>query len=352
MKINIQRLLAFSLFLVAASCSKNDVTTPTVHPGAYSNGFFVVNEGSYGAESGSLSFYGYGADTLMQNVFEKANDSNSITTNMQATLEYGTVYNHNLYLAVKAGGDLIKTDESTLKEAGRISGKDWRAFVGIDNANGLVSTATGVYKIDLASFSLGTQIAAIPIAETAEMYNATNNVFVASPTGTYILKKTDWSLTKSFSDVNQGFVSLPNGKIVGGNAMGLVLINPTTFDTTHANAATAPSYNEWGFTPSSITASTKSNTVYFASDGNKIFRYIDGDKSSLSAPFITLPSNHYFYGAAVRYDKTTDQLIVIATGSTWGDNNNALYFYDATSGALKKTISYTHYYFPALIVFH
>lgn len=63
--------LLVSLFFTA--CSKDDqkdIIEP-ITPGKYADGFFIINEGWFGHENGSVNFYKYGEDTIRTNVFKK-----------------------------------------------------------------------------------------------------------------------------------------------------------------------------------------------------------------------------------------------------------------------------------------
>lgn len=223
--------------------------------------------------------------------------------------------------------------------------------MGINDTLGLVSTSEGVYRLNTSTHALGNNISAIPSSEIGEMVNTDNYIFAASSAGTYIVKKSDWSLSKTYTSVLQGFATLPNGKIVGETASGIITINASTLDTASITLPSAPLYNEYSWTPSSITASTKENAVFVATSDNKIYKYTDGNTSSISSAFITLPDGKYFYGCGVRYDKSTNQIIAIAVSPQYG-SNNYLYFYNASTGNLENTIEYSGYYFPSTIVFH
>ena len=83
-------------------------------------------------------------------------------------------------------------------------------------------------------------------------------------------------------------------------------------------------------------------------------RYVVGDSASLQSPFINLPTGQEFYGSTPRYDASTNELVATGVQSGFGDNFsfNSLYFFDAGTGTLKKTIKYQNFYFPALVVFN
>ncbi len=65
---NFKQLLVAALLLTTGlySCKKDNADDPEIDPAAakYENGFFVIGEGSYGQNAGTINFYGYGDDTL------------------------------------------------------------------------------------------------------------------------------------------------------------------------------------------------------------------------------------------------------------------------------------------------
>lgn len=128
---NLFKLFLLGGMITMVSCSKSDSNNneETTNDGPYKNGFFVVNEGSYNATFGDLNYYSYDSSKLKYAVFDTANGT-TIPSDITTTLQFGTIYNHNIYLAVKAsygtttGADFVVADESTLKEKYRITSKD------------------------------------------------------------------------------------------------------------------------------------------------------------------------------------------------------------------------------------
>ncbi len=85
-----------------------------------------------------------------------------------------------------------------------------------------------------------------------------------------------------------------------------------------------------------------------------MYKYIAGNSASLQTPFATIPAGKEFYGAGVGYSAASNELVVTAIQSGYGDNYkyNSLYFYDAANASLKKTVTYEYFYFPALMIFN
>ncbi len=71
-------------------------------------------------------------------------------------LNTAPVHNGKLYLVSKQG-PLVVTDAKSLVETGRITTMpaNGRAFMGLDNTNGLISTSDGIYPLNLSTLAVG-----------------------------------------------------------------------------------------------------------------------------------------------------------------------------------------------------
>lgn len=343
------------------SCKKdNDNKKTPVVPGKYDNGFFILNEDWYKNASGSVSFFDYAKGTITDSVFSKENTGKTFDPNT-SELESGTIYNGKFYLLTKSGGPLVVADASTLKETGRIaaaSTNDFRQFIGINNNTGLVSAGDGIYPINLSTVALGTKINSVS-GEIGDMVKAGNYIFVLSANdGLDILNASDYSLAKNIPGMTVGFAVTPDGSVWVAGTTSLDKINPTNLAVTAVTVSFTVN-STWGaWHPGSITASTKDNTVFLAnneqySGGTTIYRYTDGNSSSVSAPFITIASGKELYGKGLAYSATNNQLIVNTVESGYGTHYavNDLDFYDVSSGALVKDIPFSGYFFPATYIF-
>jgi len=324
--------------------------------GKYENGFYIVNEGWFGRGTGTVSFYRYDTNQLEDSVFVKENPDKNLEP-ASATLDFGTIYKEKLYLVTKAGGPVVVADAYSMKELKRIpaqGGNDWRAFVGIDDTRGLLSSQKGLYVVDLNSLEVGTQISGIS-GQVGDMIKAGNYIFVLSQTqGLVILSASTYAVIKKIAGMQVGFARTKDGAVWVAGGTKLNRIDPATLEVTPIDVPFTV-YGSWGaWHPGSITASSNDNTVYLAkngswSGGKEIYRY-NGTATSLQSPFITLPEGRALYGAGLGFDARLDRVVVTTVKS--GYNFNDLYFYDPQTGAEKKNISYTGYYFPAVPVFH
>jgi hypothetical protein len=329
--------------------------------GKYENGFFIVNEGWFGHGTGNVNFFRYNTHTLEDSIFTKENPDKNLEP-LSSTLEFGAIYNDRFYLLSKSGGPLVVTDAHSFKEIKRIAGSsthNWRAFVGIDNQRGLVSTAKGVFPIDLNSLEIGTQISGIN-GQVGDLIKAGNYVFILSQTdGVVIINASDYTIVKKIPSMQVGLAQTKDGAIWSAGGKVLSRIDAKSLEVTQI-AVPFTVYGTWGtWHAGSITASNLDNSVYFAknsswgSSGKEIYKY-NGDLSSLEAPFISLPTGKELIGTGLRFDKYLNQLVVITVKSGYGVNyaENDIYFYHSQTGAQISNYNYSGYYFPAIPVFH
>ena len=152
-----------------------------------------------------------------------------------------------------------------------------------------------------------------------------------------------------------------DGNIWAADGNALVRINPVSFETwTRSLPSGCRVADTWGaWNAGSLCAAYKSNLLYFADESkNKVVRYnIDTDE--LNASFFTLPDQdgeyvQMFYGAGLRVDPQTDNVVVTSTESGYLSHymNNWIHIVDGTNGELLNTLLPEKYYwFPAMPVF-
>jgi len=348
---NLRSWLLAGVVLAAASCKNDDTVAPP--PGKYDNGFYIVSEGNFGTAAGDINYYDYDKDSIYKYVYSAENPGKKLGTS-STTMEFGTVYNGKLYLVGKYDGPFVAVDAATLKETGRVDslpGHDGRAFVGVDDNRGLLSTAVGLYPVTLSGLTLGTKISSVD-GEVKDMIKSGNYIFVMSAKdGIVALNANDYSLAKKLGTAVSGFVQSKDGNVWAASATQLKKINAATLAVDSITTGFPVYFNEWTYTNSSIVASTTDNAIFIISGTNKVYRYT-GDAASLGTPFITLPAGQYFYGKGIGYDKTKNYLILNSNTNVYGaDANNTIYIHNATTGALQHSKTYEGYYFPGMAVF-
>ncbi|TWV99570.1 DUF5074 domain-containing protein [Chitinophaga pinensis] len=347
---NLRLWLLGGLLMAAASCKKDD---DVVIPTKYGTGFLMITEGNYGKNAGDLNYYNYDTDSVSAGVYSAENPGKTLGPNT-STMEFGTVYNNRIYLVGKYGAPFVALDANTLKELNRVDalpGGDGRAFVGVDETRGLLSTSTGVFPVNLNNLSLGTAIAGVT-GEVTDMFKAGSHIFILSVTdGIVVLNANDYSVAKKLGTAVSGFVQSMDGNVWAASKTQLKKINATALSVDSITTNFQVYYNEFTYTNSSMVSSPAENAIYLISGTNKVYKYIPGQASSLNTPFITLPAGQYFYGKGIWFDRTRNILVLNSNTNQYGaDINNQLYLHSATSGALLNSTTYKGYFFPGMII--
>lgn len=366
-QFNFKQLLIGALLLTTAlySCKKDRVeenlqVNPVV--GKYENGFFVIGEGSYAQNSGAVSFYRYGDDTLNIRAYEKENPGKILSnTAKTSTLQFASVINGSIYLMCKVNGPIVKINEYTLKEEARYvqEASNWRSIIQVEGNRGLVSANDGVYQIDLNSLTVQNKLTSVGALNTGDMWKKDGYVYLLQSNGAKIVSSGNYSLVKSFSNISRGFAQTPNGKVWASTGSRLIAID-NNLDT--AGVALPVAIGTFGLdAPTRITASTKENAVFYHS-GKAIYKYVDGNPTSLAQPFITIAEDPFMVYGAIRYDKNKDYIVVNGIqGYGAASTVNYLLIYNASTGALVKRVKYggdgvttdfTKIFFNDLTIFH
>ncbi|NSL89821.1 DUF5074 domain-containing protein [Chitinophaga sp. Mgbs1] len=325
--------------------------------GKYDNGFYLVNEGWFTHEPGSVSFYRNGADTIYKNVYDRENPGKTIGN----STDFGAIYNGKMYLVSKQGAFVV-TDAYSMKETGRIDNlpADGRAFCGIDNNRGLISTADGIYPLNLQTLAIGTKIPGIS-GQVGTMLKAGNYIFAMSQdAGIVVLNASNYAIVKTLMKADVGLARTADGTIWAGIGKQLIAIDPLGLTTTTV-AVPFDLYGAWGaWNATMITASTTENAVWIAktnawgAGGREIYKYLAGNPASLQTPFVTLPADRELYGAGFRYNPGNNTIIATSVEPGYGSHysKNTMFIYNAFTGATVKAVPYEGYFFPAIPVFN
>lgn len=372
-----QLLLVVAIFtFLFTGCQKDanellNPIDPEVEAGKYENGFFLIHEGWFGHGTGSVSFYDYNTGKITDSVFQKENPGKDFEPK-SSTVQYGTIFNGNLYVVSKLNGPVVVADAKTLKEVGRIptkQGNDWRAFTGIDKNTGLLSSNDGIYIVNLKNMTTNLKLTGTS-GQVGDLLKTDKHIFALSQKeGGVIYNVEDYAIAERIKDVTIGFVQTPNKKVWYTTNEYLVSLDPETFkaDSVELPFTSATTWFNWYSSP--IIASSSEDAIYILKapgfgGGKELYKYVDGDASSLEKPFITTPEKQSFYKKNLGYDKNLDQIITTTVQDGYGANYavNNMYFYDAKTGDLQKTIPFNKvkdaegndisYYFTAMPVFH
>lgn len=182
MKIMKSILCALALLTIAAISSCDNDPAPDLAAGA--NGFYVVNEGAFGNNNGSISFYDRDKDEMINDIFQSKNGRSLGDQTQSMTLHEGKGY-----IVVQGSSKLEVIDLSNNASVKTITDgiESPRYFVGISETKGYLSDwgsdgVTGTVKvIDLATLEV---TKSIPVGHGANtMLRVGNRLYVANAGG-------------------------------------------------------------------------------------------------------------------------------------------------------------------------
>ena len=318
----------------------------------FSKGFFIVNEGQFGKSGGVINFYNSLTNKVDTNLFVKINPGKDLGN----TTQFATIYNEQMYIVSKQG-DFVTANPNTLIETGRIknfnkTAADGHAFCGITEELGLVSTTKGIFKLNLNPLSLGDKIEGIT-GKVGELLQYREHVYAVGNNKIYVINTATWELEKTFDSGKSGLTVSKDGMIWSTHDNLLLKINPYTLkmETIAMPNDIKATSNPWAWTQGSLTASKQENALFFVS-GMNIFKYVIGDITSLNSPLFKVPAGRMIYGTGMSVDPKSNQVLVTTIVGYGADSaKNNLYFYDGTTGSLKKNLFYEGMYFPSMIIF-
>lgn len=348
-------------------------------PKVEAKGFYIVNEDWFGHSNGSVNYFeksesSYTPYTPHYRVFRAANPGQELG----ATTCYGAIWGHNFYLISKQGNRLVIADAQNLKSKKIITdlGGDGRSFVGIDEKKAYIGYNGGIKTFNIENLTLGEAIAGIS-GEIGNMCYAYGKVFAVSDENLYIIDaktdKVEKTVTGSY-DTYKSVVTAKDGSVWVAAADKFIVYNPNDLENTKeiaypGNAAVSSSWGSWN--PGGLCASTQTNTLYWTTgtsswSKNAVCKY-DIDASNANSSFYTLPNDEagqkrVLYGAGLRVDPLSDNLVLQSYRDGWGDSYayNWLFLLSNTgtpntsfvvADDKEPTAGNGYYWFPSMPVF-
>lgn len=299
-----------------------------------SKGFYLVNEDWFGHSNGSVNYFEKkGASyTPHYRVFRAANPGQELGT----TTCYGAIWGDNFFFISKQGNRLVIADAQNLKSKKIITdlGGDGRSFVGIDDKKAYIGYNGGIKTFNIESLTLGEAIAGVN-GQIGNMCYAYGKVFAVSDENLYIIDaktdKVEKTVTGSY-DTYKNVVTAKDGSVWVATADKFMVYNPNDLENTKdvaypSDAAVSSSWGAWN--PGGLCASTQTNTLYWTTGAsswslNAVCKY-DINASGSNPSFYTLPNDEagkmrVFYGAGLRVDPLSDNLVLQSCRNGWGES--------------------------------
>jgi hypothetical protein len=285
--------VALTLTATFTGCKKDE---PEPTDNTFSgNGTFIICEGKFQAGNGRLDFYSTLGDSLISNIFEKANGV-PVGDVFQSML----VVNDRAYLAVNNSGTVVVVNPVDMKSIGTISGiSSPRYVVYISTSKAYVSDLYG-NKVAIVNPSTLSVTGQVPVKGNAdEIIYKNNRLWITNQAGNHLyIAQNDVVVdsidvgygSSSIREDNSGNVwTLTYGNWDGTAQSKLSKINPTTLDVVW-------DYEFNNFGGSKLRTNGDKTLLYFLFDG-KVYRKNANDNSN-PVEFISLPGKS-FYGINV-----------------------------------------------------
>ncbi len=366
----------------------------------YSQGVFIVNEDWYGHQNSTVNYLlpdDPAGEFWRYRVLQAENPG----CELGCTGEYGSIWNGRFYIIAKqdkdpgaevSGGRITVADASTMKVIKQLalidpSGAqcDGRAFIGVDDVKGYISSSNGVWIFDLDRLEVTRQIAgtgnpssSLYFGQCGSMARSGNRIFVAHQSaGVLVIDPVDDEVvdTLTFESISEkaavgSVVVSKDGRVwasVAKDATGsgatepyIVEIDPQTLEmTAHTlpQGVFAPSNSWYAWTPDGFCASAVRNALYWngGSDSwfsqQKVFRYdIDADSYEQIIDLKEQGEGWNVYGCSMRLHPVTDE-IYMSLFVKFSSTTYTLRRCDYMGHTLKEYPMIANYWFPSLPIF-
>ncbi|WP_264537490.1 DUF5074 domain-containing protein [Flavobacterium sp. N1736] len=353
--------------------------TPYAAATVFTSGFFMVNEEWFGHTNGSVNFVNNDG-TVNYRVYSTANSSQAFG----ATTQYGTIYGDKFYFIskqAKDGGDtnytpggrlVVANAQNMEKIAGfdNIGGGDGRSFIGVNENTGYIGASNGVYLFDIANMKVGNLITGTGggsqySGQIGNMIRTSQYVFAVKQTaGILVIDPNTNTLVKTISGAFHSVVQAKDGTVWGIQNQKLINIDATTFALTEYAIPTTKYLGSWGaWNAGSFSASNQQNALYWINSinsfnsGIQIIKF-DVTTKTFNENFAVIPGQtgtykQIPYGAGLRIDPISDQLILNTTESGFGAHyqKNWIHTFNNTGTLINTKTLDDYYWFPAIAVF-
>jgi len=366
----------FSDFPISSTMT---AVSPYISSTNFTNGYFIVNEEWFGHTNGSVNFVDNNGNVNYR-VYSNANNNQAFG----ATTQYGTIYGDKFYFISKQaadggdtqytpGGRLVVANASTMQKiAGfnNIGGGDGRSFVGVNEHKGYIGASNGIYTFYIDNLSVGSLIPTTGggsqyAGQIGNMIRTSQYVFaVKQAAGILVINPNTDTVFATIAGSFHSIVQAKDGSIWTVQDQKVVNINPVTFAKTEYVIPTTKYIGAWGaWNAGSFTASNQQNALYwinsinsFAS-GTQIVKF-DVNTKTFNENFATIPGQtgtykQIPYGAALRVNPVTDEIILNTTESGYGAHyqKNWIHTFNNTGTLTNTKILNDYYWFPAITVF-
>ena len=412
--------LVFSMFLAAAvSAAAGDID--------YSKGVIFINEDWYGHQNSTVNYL-LPDDPDENYWYYRVIQTENPGMELGCTNQYGAIWNGRLYLIAKqekdpgasiAGGRISIADASTMKMIKQLqlidpSGNqcDGRAFCGVDQDKGYVSTSNGIWVLNLNTLEIEGQVegsanpnaggdndkpnsdptSSLYYGQTGTMILAEGKVFavhqqygmlVIDPSSDKVIEILDMAIVddaieqdtgtrpRRMSGIGSTIVKSKDGNLwysasknvqgTGSTVPYLIKLDPVTLEREiiriEGEDMFPPSNSWYAWTPDPFCASQVTNRLYWCGGPNswftnyRVFRYdIDNRKLEKILDFSKEEGDWHVYGCSLGIHPVTDELYA-SMFHKFVDPTYVTRRFDANGNLIKEYPMISNYWFPSIPVF-
>lgn len=348
--------------------------------GEYSDGIFILNEGAFGSDYGSLNWLNSSFSAMSYRIFSAANKGLSLGVTSQT----GDIFGHNLYVISKQadyntpGAMLTVADARTMEMQSQsmLPDAEGRSICCINDNKAYIGTSSGIYIFNRNDNSFsgpieGSESQSGPYTDqTGEIIRFGNRAYaVRQGTGIYVIDTDSDKIVETIElhDILTLFVTAEGRMFAATPDLSRAFIEISTSD----NILTEPysvddynqtlglSWNTWRKAP--LAVSVRGNSVYYATgDMATHVACYDFDAHRFTPSFISLPNadgcQWAVYGSGVSIDPMSGYVVMNAVQSapTIAYDKNAIFFANPETGEIDDTLTFTpesDYYFPAMMIY-
>lgn len=312
-------------------------------------GFYVMNEGWFGHDMGSVNYYSNTASDIKYRLYREANPGETLGN----VSTCATLWGNRIFIVSKQGNRLVVTDKNFKKQAVFTNelGGDGSMFLGVNDKKGYVSTTAGIMKFDLEGLKFAGAVEGVS-AFVGNMCLAEGKVFAVSADKLFIIDAATDRVLKTVGGTFSSVVLGRDGAVWVATATGLQKYDADDMEAEGEEIKYQPGaemYDSWGaWNANSLCASTQENVLYWMTGEKsmwsvalrKIVKYdIEHNRFAVSEEIGKSENGVQlsYYGAGIRVNPVTDELITMAVQDGWGENYrfNWVYRLDADGKTLQ-----------------
>ena len=179
MKKNFNKFSIFMLSVILVSNLLTSCSDDETIKGDYANGVFITNEGGWGNNNGSISFYSYDKDEVTNNIFQAVNGRQ-----LGDVVQSITISGDNAYIVVNNSNKIEVADKNTMSEKGVIENLPSPRYMAVSSSTGYVSCwgDNSIRVVDLNTFSVIDTIYSTG-SGPEKMLITDNKLYVVNPGG-------------------------------------------------------------------------------------------------------------------------------------------------------------------------